>query len=169
MERFALTRVQASRPRGFRLLDAEGVEFGSARATGLFSFDMRGALEGEELHFKASGGWGRHYLMFLNGVQVGEIRPAGWGEMRLTLWSQGGQQVLQLVRGGLFSSRCYLRVDKDMPLFEIQPSFNWRAFSNDFMLRAVGRGMTPAQMVLLIAMTGFAMRWRAARAASAGT
>ncbi|MBS1583881.1 MAG: hypothetical protein JST66_16910 [Bacteroidetes bacterium] len=168
MERFAICRVEATRPRGFRLLDVHGVPFGEARYVKLFSSDLIGVLEGRELRFTAVGRWGRYYQVHWDGVLVGEVSPANWGGMRIGFRSGGDQQVLELVRRGVFAWGSVLRVAKDIDLLAVEPEFNWKVLANDFTVRVVGRGMTPEQTALLVAITGFAMRWRQARSANAG-
>jgi hypothetical protein len=156
------------RPRGFALLDGAGTVLAQFVQPHWFRQAMEGTLGGQAVSIVPQGTWKRNFSVQVDGRPAGAITTRPWGGLRLSLLKADGSPVeLEFARKGTWSTAHVLRIGKDHVLLELKPRFNWKTFSLDHHVSVQGTGLTPEQLPLALALSGFCARLVRQRQAAA--
>jgi hypothetical protein len=162
------TITSTCRPRGFEVRSSDGNQLAQLLQPKLFSQDMEGTVAGTSVRLVSEGFWRMHYRIEVDGVPVGKIRTGGWGVFKITLQRTTQAPIeLEFTHAGPWWKRYHLRVDKNLPLVELDPRFRWATFSQDYVVTLIGQGIAPEQLPLLLALCGFCARLKRARSHAA--
>jgi hypothetical protein len=158
------------RPRGFAVLDASGSTLAGFVQPHWFRQEMTGTVDGHFVTITPTGFWKREFRIRIDGHDAGSVVTRPWGALRITLIQAGGTPVeMEFVRSGFWKNAHVLRIGGDHVLLEFQPRVNWKTFSLDHLVTVKGPGLSPEQVPLALALSGFCLRLvRQRQAAAAG-
>lgn len=158
------------RPRGFQVLDDLGTTLAQFVQPNWFRQDVNGAVNGRQVEILPTGFWKREFRIRIDGRDAGIVVTRPWGALRITLTQAGGTPVeLVFARSGFWKNAHVLRIDGDHVLLELLPRVNWKTFALDHLVSVRGIGLSPEQLPMALALSGFCLRLiRQRHAAAAG-
>ena len=157
-------------PRGFAVLDAQGSTLSQFVQPKWFRQDVNGPVNGQRVEVLATGFWKQKSVVRIDGHEAGSVVTRPWGALRITLFQAGGTPVeMEFARSGFWKNAHVLRIGGDHVLFELRPRINWKTFTLDHLVSVKGIGLSPEQLPLALALSGFCLRLiRQRHAAAAG-
>ena len=123
--------------KGF-FLDNEGEVLFEATNKNWFSSTIYTIIGENQIHFSPKNIWGKTFLIYRNGEVKGNIEFNWKGTMKLhllDLWDI--ERIFLLKPHGFFKKHFELTDEQENIIFEINPSFDWSRFKQNFDLNNI--------------------------------